>query len=129
MRLGTARRARSRISLIPLIDVMLVLLFFFMLATSYVEVGRTRVELAPAGRAGAGGDPASVQVTVLGDGRLSFGGEARPTAELVPQLKALPAGTELSLVPAAGVSLQTLIAGWEQLQAEGVSTRLGAGAP
>ncbi|MDP3856200.1 MAG: biopolymer transporter ExbD [Stagnimonas sp.] len=129
MRLGPARRPRARISLIPLIDVMLVLLFFFMLVTRYVEVGRTRLELAPAGRAGAGGSERSVQAQVLDGGLLRYGGETGPLPELLPLLKALPAGSELSLAPAPGVSLQVLIAVWEQLQAEGIRSQLAAGAP
>jgi len=129
MQLGLPRRPRPRLSLIPLIDVMLVLLFFFMLATSYVDVGRTRLDLAPAGRAGAGGNELSAQATVFDDGQLRYAGSTRPIADWVPELKALPAGTQLSLVPAPGVSLQGLIAAWEQLQAAGVAVRLGAGAP
>ena len=129
MRLGPGRRPRARISLIPLIDVMLVLLFFFMLVTRYVEVGRTRLDLAPAGRAGAGGSEQSVQAQVLAGGLLRYGGDTRPLPELLPVLKALPADHELSLAPAPGVSLQALIAAWEQLQAAGIRSRLAAGAP
>ena len=129
MQLGLPRRPRSKLSLIPLIDVMLVLLFFFMLATSYVDVGRTRLDLAPAGRAGMGGNELSAQATVFDDGQLRYSGSTRPIPDWVAELKALPAGTQLSLVPAPGVSLQGLIAAWEQLQAAGVAARLGAGAP
>lgn len=134
MRLGAPRRARSRLSLIPLIDVMLVLLFFFMLVTSYVDVGRTKLELAPAGRAGPGGTGLDAQATVLSDGRLGFEGEWLGAAELAARMRERSnVGNgdrpELSLVPAPGVPLQALIAAWEALKAEGVAARLGAAAP
>lgn len=128
MRLTSARRPRSRLSLIPLIDVMLVLLFFFMLATSYVEVERTRLELASGGRPSGGGEAATVAV-VLEQGLMRYGGEVRPLAELLPQLRALPADAELRLAPAPGLSLQTLLAVWERLRDEGVAAKLEAGGP
>lgn len=129
MRLGAPRRPSARLSLIPLIDVMLVLLFFFMLVTSYVDVGRTRLELAPAGRAGPGGTGQDAQATVLADGRLGFEGEWLGAAELAARLRERAPASELSLVPAPGVPLQALIASWEALKAEGVAARLGAAAP
>lgn len=129
MRLALARRPRSRLSLIPLIDVMLVLLFFFMLATSYVEVKRTRLELAAADSPGLGADQAPAVAVVLEAGLLRYDGQVRPLAELLPQLRALPADSELRLSPAPGVSLQTLLSAWERLRAEGVAAKLGAEAP
>ena len=129
MQLGRPQRRRFKLSLIPLIDVMLVLLFFFMLATSYVDVGRTKLDLAPDGRAGAGGDELSAQVTVFDDGQLRYAGSTRPLADWLAELKALPPSTELRLAPAPGVSLQGLIAAWEQLQAAGVRAQLAGGTP
>jgi biopolymer transport protein ExbD len=129
MRLTLARRPRSRLSLIPLIDVMLVLLFFFMLATSYVEVERTRLELASGGRPGSGGSDEAAVAVVLEQGLLRYGGEVRPLPELLPQLRALPADAELRLTPAPGLSLQALLAAWQQLRAEGIAAKLGTSAP
>lgn len=129
MRLTSAQRPRSRLSLIPLIDVMLVLLFFFMLATSYVEVERTRLELASGGRPGSGGGEEAAVAVVLEQGLLRYGGEVRPLSELLPQLRALPADVELRLTPAPGLSLQALLAAWQQLRAEGIAAKLGTSAP
>jgi len=112
MRLTSAQRPRSRLSLIPLIDVMLVLLFFFMLATSYVEVERTRLELASGGRPGSGGGDEAAVAVVLEQGLLRYGGEVRPLSELLP-----------------GLSLQALLAAWQQLRAEGIAAKLGTSAP
>ncbi|ROH93187.1 biopolymer transporter ExbD [Stagnimonas aquatica] len=129
MRLALARRPRSRLSLIPLIDVMLVLLFFFMLATSYVQVERTRLELAAADGPGTGADQAPAVAVVLEQGLLRYQGQVRPLAEWLPQLRTLPANGELLLSPAPGVSLQVLLSAWETLRAEGVAAKLGTAAP
>ena len=129
MRIAAAPRRRARISLIPLIDVMLVLLFFFMLATSYVDVGHTRLELAPASRAGVGGSDTTARLEVLADGMLRYGDEVRPLPELLPQLRALARDTPLRLAAAAGVSLQALLSALEQLQAAGLKVQLDGAAP
>lgn len=129
MRLATARRPRSRLSLIPLIDVMLVLLFFFMLATSYVHVERTRLELAAANHPGIGSESPPAVITVLEQSLLRYEGQAGPLNELLPALRTRLADGELQLVPAPGVSLQTLLTAWEALQAAGIPVKLGAETP
>jgi biopolymer transport protein ExbD len=126
MQLSVPSRRRARPSLIPLIDVMLVLLFFFMLASSYVGYGRTRLELAPGGRA-SGGNEASVQRAVLlDDGRLKVGDSLLSTELAIASLKD---AKEVRLSPAPGVPLQALLASWEQLAAGGVKVQLAEGAP
>ena len=129
MRLHAATGRRARVSLIPLIDVMLVLLFFFMLATSYVDSGRTRLELAAAAQGRAGGEADSTRLLVLADGRLQFQGETRALVDWLPVLQARPPGDALSVSPAPGLPLQTLLSSWQALQAAGLNARLAAEAP
>ena len=127
MRLTVPARRHSRPSLIPLIDVMLVLLFFFMLASTYVGYSRTPLDLAPGGRAsGAANDPGVVRAVLLADGQLRIGDRLLSPALAIEQLKT---AKEVRLSPAPGVPLQTLLAGWEQLAAAGVKVQLAEGAP
>jgi biopolymer transport protein ExbD len=113
--------------LIPLIDVMLVLLFFFMLASTYVDYGRTPLELAAGGRAAGSADDAGVvRAVLLDDGRLKVDGGV---FELSSAAATLRAAKEVRLAPAPGVPLQTLLAGWEQLAAAGVKVQLAEGSP
>ena len=127
MRLSVPVRRSSRPSLIPLIDVMLVLLFFFMLASTYAGYNRTLLDLAPGGRAsGLTNDPDVVRAVLLADGQVRVG-----DALYSPQLaiEELRSAKEVRLSPAPGVALQTLLSGWEQLAAGGVKVQLAEGAP
>lgn len=127
MQLGLAARKKTRPSLIPLIDVMLVLLFFFMLASSYVGYSRTPLQLAAAGGAsGANNEPDVVRAVLLADGQVRVGGTLMGASEAVQKLKT---AKDVRLSPAPGVALQTLLAGWEQLAAAGIKVQLAEGAP
>jgi biopolymer transport protein ExbD len=131
MKLAASRAKRRSPSLIPLIDVMLVLLFFFMLASATVQYGRTRVEFtmpsAQAARPMEGtAATGRVQEAFVGaDGFITINGVRYNVPGAVPVLQALPAGTDLKLIPAAGLPLQTLLQLWERLRAEGIRSRLG----
>jgi len=126
MRLSNAPRRNLRPSLIPLIDVMLVLLFFFMLASTYVGYSRTPLNLAPGGRsASAADDPGVVQVELLADGQLRLGGVLLSAEQAIEELKS---AKEVRLSPAPGVPLQTLLLGWDRLAAAGVPVQLAEGA-
>lgn len=126
MRLSVPQRRRTRPSLIPLIDVMLVLLFFFMLASSYAEHGRMRLELAPDARPGAGATGDTLRVELMAGGALRIAGQLQPLAAALP---ALQAATEVRLSPAPGVPLQSLLDTWQQLRAAGVKAQLAEAAP
>jgi len=126
MRLSNVPRRNLRPSLIPLIDVMLVLLFFFMLASTYVGYSRTPLNLAPGGRsASAADDPGVVQVELLADGQLRLGGVLLSAEQAIEELKS---AKEVRLSPAPGVPLQTLLLGWDRLAAAGVPVQLAEGA-
>lgn len=127
MRLSAPPRRHTRPSLIPLIDVMLVLLFFFMLASTTIGYSRTRLELATGGR-GASATPETgvVRAVLLDDGRLRIGNELLAPALAIEQLRD---AKEVRLAPAPGVALQTLLDGWQRLAAAGVKAQLAEGAP
>ena len=138
MKLAVAARARRRPSLIPLIDVMLVLLFFFMLAGATVNYGRTRVEFTlPAAvstvATSKGMAPRKAAVVqdayVQADGFIIIDGQRYNVPGAVPVLLALPKGIDLKLIPEPGLPLQTLLQLWERLRAEGIQSRLGAAKP
>lgn len=138
MKLGVARRGRRSVSLIPLIDVMLVMLFFFMLAGATVQYGRTRVEFtlpaSPLPLTSAAPQAASKNLVVQeayvqADGFIVINAQRYNVPAAVPVLLALPKGTDLKLIPEPGLSLQTLLQLWERLRAEGIRSRLGASKP
>lgn len=117
----------ARPSLIPLIDVMLVLLFFFMLVSSYGGERRTTLQLAPAMARGAPASEAQPQPVLLeanGEFRI---GSAR--LSLTDAIDALRTAKAVRLSPAPDVTLQTLLSGWEQLSAAGIAVTLAEAAP
>ena len=126
MRLSAVSRRQAKPSLIPLIDVMLVLLFFFMLASSYVGYSRTALSLAPGGRSNGQPDaPDMVRAMLLADGQIKIGDALFSPVLAIEELKK---AKEVRLSPAPGVALQSLLAGWQQLAAAGVNVQLAEGA-
>lgn len=125
MRLGPPARRRARPSLIPLIDVMLVLLFFFMLASTYVGYGRTPLQLAAGGGGSQAAPPGQVRVLLLADGQLQIADQTLSAEQAIPALRE---AKDVRLTPATGVALQALLAVWEQLAAAGLPVQLAEGA-
>ncbi|MFO7854324.1 MAG: biopolymer transporter ExbD [Paracoccaceae bacterium] len=109
MRLGPRRRPRASIGLTPLIDVVFILLIFFMLASSFLDWRTLRLDAAAAG--GGGGMEGALLVGVSSDG-LRLG--ARPaTAEevsaRVTDLLAERPALRILLRPAPGTPLQATV--------------------
>jgi biopolymer transport protein ExbD len=73
MRLNTRRKEDPELNLTSLIDVVLLLVIFFMLATTFVKEGRLRVELPEADSAPADAplDPLVITITAEGGYRVN----------------------------------------------------------
>ncbi|MGB5131527.1 MAG: biopolymer transporter ExbD [Steroidobacteraceae bacterium] len=73
MKLGSTRREDPELNMTSLIDVVLLLVIFFMLATTFVKEGRLRVELpeATAAPAEAPLDPLVITITAQGAYRVN----------------------------------------------------------
>lgn len=138
-------RARRRgISLTPLIDVVFILLVFYMLASTFtdwralpLELGRpTDQASAAAAQAATGREEAGALLLDVAADRLRLSGRPLADDELLPALAALdggagPAGRRFILRPAPGVPLQRLVAVMDILAAAGVAdlSLSGAGFP
>lgn len=103
---GTPRRAR-RPSLTPMIDVVFLLLVFFMLASQF---GQTKALPLMLGGATAGYDGPPRLLSILPEG-LALNGVALDPAELAARLGTLTVGPEdiIILRPEGGSSLQRMI--------------------
>ncbi|MBY6113240.1 biopolymer transporter ExbD [Mameliella alba] len=103
------RRPRRRLSMTSLIDVIFLLLLFFMLSSTFTRFGE--VELAAGGGSGAL-SPVSPVFLRLGEDQLSLNGTQHPLAALPEVLQARQAGVadDLPVVVAlqGGVSAQRL---------------------
>lgn len=83
MRLPSAARNRRLVSLTPLIDVVFLLLVFFMLTASFLQPGA--VTLATGQGGGAAEAPEAILLQAGRDGQLSFEGRPVTPAELAPR--------------------------------------------
>lgn len=120
---GTGRRRRASISLTPLIDVVFILLVFFMLASSFQD--RRAIELVAPARAGAAGAPmeGALLVEVRPDG-LRLSAERVSLDVLVARVGERATGRpdlRVLVKPARGVVLQETVRVLDALAAAGVT--------
>ena len=121
MRIEEPVRRRNPLSLTPLIDVVFILLVFFMLASSFVQWREISVSV-PAEGAGAPSDAPVLTVAVHPDGRLELNGQPIAREALGARLVGLELRQAESLVllqPRGEVELQTLVGALEALTAAG----------
>jgi len=111
-------RPRRRPSLTPMIDVVFLLLVFFMLAARFGQEGALDLSLAGGGAGTWEGPPRLVQVA---EDSLRLNGVARDQESLIQTLFSL-VETESDLIllqPAEGVALQRLLDAMAMLQGAG----------
>lgn len=121
LQLPDAPRRGVRISLTPLIDVVFILLVFFMLASSYIDW--RVISLGTGGSGASSSSLSAVQLVLQGDGRLRYGDSVLDTADVAARLRsdhadALP---PVVLQPAPGVDLQSAVAVLDRLASDGVT--------
>ena len=118
-------RRRARVSLTPLIDVVFILLVFFMLASSFADWRSIRLTSAEAGGAATPGMIGAMLVEIGPEG-LRLSGEAldaeRLVARLAARLDARPE-TRVLVRPTGDVGMQRVVDVLDRLAAAGI-TRL-----
>lgn len=116
------RPIRARVSLTPLIDVVFILLVFFMLASTFMEWRSFDLNVAASQTRAALDQEPPLRVTINADGRLSLDGQRLAMAQLQQQLAAhieRKPDTRVLLEPASGVKLQSAIDVLDRLRAGG----------
>lgn len=118
---------RSRPNLTALIDVVVILLIFFMIASRFEQDRELPLDLAGAGAGRWEGGPRLVVVTPAG---LLLNGRPVTAAELPDQLRRLLPRPDAPVIlrPGGGATLQALVDAMDDLQAAGIGTLLLAGA-
>ncbi|MBX2853501.1 MAG: biopolymer transporter ExbD [Rhodobacteraceae bacterium] len=118
-RLSRPRR-RTRISLTPLIDVVFILLVFFMLASSFLDW--RSISLTSTAAASSGGGAEGALLVDVGPETVRLAGEALSSPELTARIgKVLAAKPEqrVLLRPRGGVDMQRLVTVLDRLRALG----------
>jgi biopolymer transport protein ExbD len=123
LRNDSTRGGKRLISLTPLIDVVFILLIFFMLASSFLDWRAITLD-APAAQAAGTSMDGAVLIRVMADGSLDLGGSPVTLDDLNerlrPHLDRKP-DQRVLIQPAAGVPLQRVVTVLDAATAAGVS--------
>lgn len=120
--MATSGRRRAVISLTPLIDVVFILLVFFMLASSFLDW--RSIDLAPPTSAGAGASLTGAMLLEIRADDLRLGGHPVTADEAERKIMARVRETpdqRVLIKPAEGVTLQRTVDMLDRLSAAGVS--------
>ena len=118
-----AARRRALIGLTPLIDVVFILLVFFMLASSFLD-WRSIALAPPANVANGGALEGAILVELRQDGSVRLSGDPVPVSDLAARARAMAADRpdrRFVVRPAVGVPLQDAIAVLDRLAAAGIA--------
>ena len=126
MRLALPPLRRSRIPLTSLVDVVCILLFFFMLASQRLDWRALKVSLSPSVTPSSETVTSLTGVTVvmLADGKLYLRGKLVERAALLAHVSSASAGEVLRIVPGRGLSMQQLVDMVDLLKPSGISIQL-----
>lgn len=116
-------RHRKLISLTPLIDVVFILLLFFMLTSTFLQWRALEVTTSR-GEAGQAGAERSLLLRIIDNGQVDISGTRIPIANLglhLGEVVARRPGVSVAVDARVGVSLQTLINVLDILEASEVS--------
>jgi biopolymer transport protein ExbD len=140
MRLSRRPRPRHLISLVPLVDVMMILLIFFMVTSTFLDldmvpvVDRGDAPAAEAPRAGERPRSAALLIRLAADGRAYLHGRPLDAAALDAAVRARlveRADAPIVVLPSGQASLQALVGVMETATRAGATTlrvvRLEAG--
>lgn len=130
MKLARLQTSRNLISLVPMIDVMLILLVFFMVTSTYLNLDMIPVaerdRPGPGAAAGAEGTAATLMVRISAEGRVLVRGRRLEGAALAQHVSARLAENPLLsvvLFPSSQATTQDLVSTMDTLTGAG-ATRL-----
>ncbi|MEE2961002.1 MAG: biopolymer transporter ExbD [Myxococcota bacterium] len=83
------RKRDAEINLTPLIDIVFILLIFFLITSTFVQDSGIKVELPRANQSNPTGTNHQIVVTVTAEGRMVYEGEALSKNELQKKLSGL----------------------------------------
>jgi len=109
-------KRHAMISVVSMIDVMMILLFFFMVTSTYLNLDMVpalqKSEEMPGDAPAGAGTPTTLLIRIAADGQTMIGGQTIDTAALTTLLQSRLAADPLTpvvLFPSGGAHLQDLI--------------------
>ncbi|RAH96563.1 biopolymer transporter ExbD [Acuticoccus sediminis] len=124
-------RRRRRLPLTPLIDVIFLLLLFFMLSSTFLRFADVEVASAGAARSGAASTGSAALLKLAGDGGLVLNGQRVEDAALMDALEGLAddGTTRLVLTAETGSTVQALVDLLGRLETGPMPVILAGGGP
>ena len=126
MKFRRRRAEEPEINLIPFIDVLLVVLIFLMLSTTFSQLTQIQITLPTANTEKQSATPDTLTLTILADGRYSLNQQplkATTVADIQAALQSAQAGPQTVLVIAAdqNVRHQSVVSAMEAARRSGLS--------
>ena len=124
MRLDLPARKPASIGLTPLIDVVFILLVFFMLASSFVKWRAIELDAAASTQAASSSSPGELLTLSVSAEQTQLNGEVMTMMQMLPIIQAhlqQHPDQVVRIQPVADTSLQTVIHLLDALQQEGIT--------
>lgn len=122
MQISRSARKKSLISLTPLIDVVFLLLVFFMLASTFARYGGFDLSGGQSGAVRGANVSNLIVLRLLGSGHIEINGDRIALDELADRLRALKKsnGLRVAIKPLAGANVQDVVDVVERIRFNGV---------
>ena len=122
MQVVRIRRTRRLLSLTPLIDVVFLLLIFFMLATTYLDSRRVDISIPQIDSGAAPGGAGGFTIAIGVAGRIEINGEATPLDQIESRVRGrlqVRPRQPIQVAPSAAVPLQRVMDVLDRIAAAG----------
>ena len=109
------------ISLVSMIDVLLIMLVFFMVTSTYLDLDIIPLSRTATEGAGPAPDAATVMIRLGADGGVVLAGDPLSRDALAAQLAALPSDTQVLILPSLRADTQSLVSVMETVTQAGIA--------
>ena len=122
MRIGQSRHRLRRLAMTPLIDIVFILLLFFILETSFADLRELLIQRPVVANAQSSGETELLRLDLLADGRIWVKGRSLELDMLDEYLarRSPPRDTPVLLALAGSVTAQTVVTVCDLLHARGL---------
>jgi biopolymer transport protein ExbD len=112
---------KGRVEIIPMIDIMLFLLVFFIMVTLQMIPTQGIPTALPGSSTTQKLPPPKLTLTLRRDGSLTLAGQTMTLAQLTARLRGSPAGTQVTIAADKGADVQKLVRVMDACRHAGIS--------
>ena len=111
---------KGRVEIIPMVDIMLLLLVFFIMVTIHMIPAQGIAAHLPGSTSAQALPPPKLMLTLHRDGTLDLGGQLLTVAQLAARLRGSSAKTQVTIAADKGADVQKLVKVMDACRAAGV---------